>query len=226
MVNETTSQESGQQLSGGKSFFVVLWIFSLLLVGFFSFKVGKGSKEDVKPADKVLGALQNVEAAPTAPPQPTSEVPLPTQLMVATPTDTPACQKSGLAQKWEYLTAYIVKEGDSLQSIATAELGDAGRTNEILQLNGVGPYISGSTLYLPPKSITKSNGKIQLVRGKLIEKNASSWQLSFNDDKKGQGLLIPTFWFADIQNKDNYKVGDCVSILFDEGFKVFSVNLQ
>jgi hypothetical protein len=52
------------------------------------------------------------------------------------------------------------------------------------------------------------------------------WHVSFNSDKEGIGILIPSYWFEAITNKDDYKVGDCLTVLFDDGFKVFSVSKQ
>lgn len=224
IIHETSGENESSRT---KEFVAVMWVFSLVLVGFFAFFIGRGTKPPEKQVDQVLGALQKAEVSPTLPPAPTQAMLQPVEQQSVTPTpDVSPCTKSGMAQKWEFLASYTVNEGDSLQSIASSELGDAGRTNEILQINGTGPYVAGSTIYLPPKSITKSNGRLQLVQGKLVERDASNWHVSFNDEKDGRGILIPTFWFADIPDRDSYHVGDCVSVLLDDGFKVFSVNLQ
>ena len=193
-----------------------IWLISLLLVGYGGYALGQSAKiEENEATPKVLNAMVSQPAStPSVVPSLTPQ-----------PVDAIACAKSGYAQKWEYLTSYTVKEKDSVQAIAEAELGDSGRANEIIQINGL-PLVSGSTIYLPPAIVKKSNGYLKQVNGKLIEKNASMWHLSFNEDEKGLGILIPSYWFTKIPQKDSYQVGDCLTILLDDGNTVFSVASQ
>lgn len=136
------------------------------------------------------------------------------------------CAKNGPAQKWEYLDSYTVQAGDTLQNIAATQLHDASRVNEIVQLNGTGPYVVGTTLYLPPPSVSKSSGNLEEVYGMLYEKNASFWHISYSSDPKGLGILIPSFWFDGVANSNAFTVGDCIKVFFDNGNKVYTVSLQ
>lgn len=213
MEQEKSSSESyaAQTLIG------VLWMGSLIVVAFVSYFFGQASRPITESNDQTVLSAQNS----------LTSTPIPSPKVEVVPTSTPkACSKTGLSQKWEYLRSYVIKEGDSLQSIVASELGDPTRLSEVVQLNGAGQLLVGSTLYLPPATITKSSGNLRQVNGRLIEKNDSIWHVSFNADKNGQGLLIPTFWFESLTNKGLYAVGDCVTVLFDEGYKVFSVSLQ
>lgn len=217
--------DSTSEGSGLKIFLTVVWGISVIAAGFIGY--GYAHMQD---SDKnVLQA--NTLITPSPSPQVTPNVADYTastnnSISPTTAVNTTNCPKTGFAQKWEYLTAYEVKTNDTLQSIATDQLKDVSRVNEILQINGVGPYVVGSTLYLPPPTITKSSGKLKQVYGRLMEKNATSWHLGLSNDPKGQGLLIPSFWFESIPNKDSYKTDDCLKIFFDEGYKVYSVSLQ
>ncbi|HEX7042545.1 MAG TPA: LysM peptidoglycan-binding domain-containing protein [Patescibacteria group bacterium] len=196
----------------------ITWVISLILVGFVSYNYGRAGISTRSNANKPQLVLSN-----TASPSPD---------MVATstpnlsPTPSAFCSKTGFAQKWEYLTSYTVKQGDTLENIAVSQLGDSSRVNEILQLNGVGPLVAGSTLYLPPSTISKSSGNLREVYGKLVEKNSISWHINFSSDENSQGILIPSFWFDTIANKDSFKIGDCVKVFFEDGYKVYSVSLQ
>jgi hypothetical protein len=151
---------------------------------------------------------------------------LPSAPQSISPTSAAFCKKAGFAQKWEYLTPYIVKQNDTFQDIATSELHDATRVNEITQINGVNPVVVGSTLYLPPPSVAKSSGNLREVYGKLSDKNSVSWHINFSVDPKGQGILIPSFWFEGLADTSSYKIGDCVKVFFDDGYKVYSLSLQ
>ncbi len=227
---ETPSESSGDS----KYWMTSLWVISLFLVGFLGYFYGKGSV-DSQPntAEKVLSAQANQEStlkAPVANNQstvvgPDSNAPTASQNETATLGNN-TCAKTGLSQKWEYLTPYVLKESDSMQSIAKEQLKDESRVNELLQLNGVGPFVAGSTIYLPPSFITKSSGNIKQINGKLVEKNDASWHISFTADKSGQGLLVPAYLFQTVSNASSFSIGSCISVLLDDGFKVYSVNLQ
>lgn len=211
MENGSTNNSSNSKILVG-----ILWIASLLATAFIGFTFGQKEKLTVKPAPQnVLTSLNQV-----------GDTPIPTQQITPSIIPNTVCAKSGFAQKWEYLTSYTVKEGDSLQDIVTTELNDSTRLNEVLQINGVGPLVVGSTLYLPPKLITKSAGKLKQIYGRLVVKDKDSWQLSFNGEKDGQRIIIPTFWFEEIADKESFIVGECLTVLLDDGFKVFSVAKQ
>lgn len=212
-MENTPSSDSG---SSTKMLVGIFWLVSLFAVGVGGYILGQNAKQpETSNGKEVLSQMNSVQDTPTP-------------MATATPAidSTSTCSKAGLAQKWEYLTPYVLKEGDNLQAIVLSELKDESRVNEVVQLNQGSQLVAGSTLYLPPKSVTKSTGHLQLVQGKLIEKNPSSWYVSFGGDEKGRGILIPSFWFGEIKDESSYKVGECVSILLDDGFKVFTVANQ
>jgi len=221
--------------SSNNSKFIIafFWILSLAFTGYLCFAYGKGSVQIQSNDDKkVLNAqtVANVQEPVATPEQATTlqsdSIPADTNTVSSAVMNTRTCTKTGFAQKWEYLTPYVVKANDTLQSIATDQLKDGTRVNELLQLNGVGPYVVGSTLYLPPASVVKSSGNIKQVYGKLVEKNDTSWHISFTSDKSGQGVLIPSFLFTGVSNNDSFALGDCVSVLFDDGYKIYSLTEQ
>lgn len=228
-------EESKSGDNGIKIFLSFLWIVSLIISGSIGFTWGQGNKPD--EATKVLSASNTLQASVTATPTPqhivssTNKVVGPlenTPTLTPTPTPTvvsPTCSKTGFAQKWEYLTPYVVKQGDTMQTIAKEQLNDETRVNEILKINGL-ELIIGATLYLPPSMVTKSSGNLKQVYGKLMGKNTASWHVAFSNDAKGQGILIPSFWFEKISNRDAFKIGDCIKVFFDDGFTVYSVALQ
>lgn len=202
--------------SGPRIIISFFWLLSLVVAGYIGFSYAKAMPvEEKNTAKNVLPAVATATVAPSPIPQNTP-----------TTVNNNVCQKSGFAPKWEYLTPYVVKEGDSLQSIVSTQLKDSSRISEVIQINGNTPLVVEATIYLPPKTITKSTGNIKQVYGRLVEKNKSSWQLSFNGDKEGQGIVIPSFWFGEISGKDTYKIGDCLTILLDDGYKVFTVSHQ
>jgi LysM repeat protein len=231
--NSTASQSS----LNAKALIGIFWIISLLFTGYLCYAYGKESVQSQPKAEEKVLQVQTKQIediqAPTASPDTTTtlqsfEVPA-EDASVNTATTTTAgttCSKTGLAQKWEYLKPYVVKANDSLESVATEQLKDASRVNELLKINGVGPFVVGSTLYLPPDTITKSSGNIQLVYGKLVERNDTSWHISFTSDKSGQGVLIPSYLFTSVSNKDAFKIGDCIGVLFDNGYKIYSITPQ
>ncbi len=202
----------------------IFWVFTTVISAVVGFSYGRNTQVAQLPVEKntVLGSTSEIAATPTE----SVENILPSAPTNITPTSTAFCKKAGFAQKWEYLTPYIIKENDSFQSIATRELQDATRVNEITQLNGIGQLVVGSTVYLPPPSVSKSSGNLKQVYGKLSDKNSVSWHINFSVDPNGQGLLIPSFWFEGLANSNTFKIGDCVKVFFEDGYKVFSIALQ
>jgi len=207
-------------------------IFLFILAGFFVYLFMKGniSKQPttsgnvLNASTKQINPIQNVNATPYT--VTNSENVITPSTQNSTIPSGITCSRYGPAQKWEYLEPYTVKDGDSLQSIASTQLNDPSRVNEILQINGQGPYEVGSTLYLPPPSITKSTGNIEEVYGLLTEKDSSYWKISYSSDPNGMGILMPSYWFDTISNSNSFSVGNCVKVLFDNGNKAFSVSTQ
>ena len=134
------------------------------------------------------------------------------------------CQKSGPSQKKDYLVPYILKEGDSFATIAEKELEDSTRVSELTALNDdQKQLVVGSTIYLPPENIKQSSGHIAEISGKIVKKDNASWQISYGGGEKGPGVLMPGFWFKDIAEAATFQLGDCVTILIDNGVKAYSV---
>lgn len=236
------SVESSSQASANLKLLIgFLWVFSIIFTGFVGYGFGKESVgKQTESQAKVLNAQTNQIASvqdsittpvPIAVEEKTETATAPTIAPIgpassSSTTTESVCSKTGFAQKWEYLKPYVLKPNDSLQSIARDELKDETRVNELMQLNGVGPFVVGATVYLPPSSITKSSGKIKQIYGKLVEKNDSSWHISFTGDKSGQGILISSFLFQGVPNTTTTKVGDCLTVLLDDGYKIYSLALQ
>lgn len=189
---------------------------SLILVGFVCYFLGKNNSFSTS-------SLKNSTT--------TSITPLPTQIEIPStgptivPTDSKSiCAKTGPSQPKDYLISYILKEGDSFQKIADEKLGDSTRVSELTTLNQDQRQLTvGSTIYLPPSFIKQSSGHIYEVSGKIVLKdNNANWQLSYGGDPKGPGIVFPGYWFKDIDTSP-YQIGDCVTILFDNGVKVYTI---
>lgn len=191
-----------------------LWILAVIIVATGAFFIGRNSvpaPATPKPPDTttVLSAQTTITDTPT----PT----IPADLNAA-------CEKTGASEKKDYLKSYTLKEGDTVNSIAEKELGDVSRNTEILTLNdNISKMTIGSILYLPPDNIKSSSGHISEVSGRIVKKDESSWQLSYGGGEKGLGLWMPGYWFKDLPNLADFNVGDCVTVLFDNGVKVYSV---
>jgi len=199
-----------------KILWILVWIISLGIVAVISYGVAKGGPITIKPSLVPTTALKEI---PTAPPLSVSPSP------IASPSPELAiCDKTGPSQKKDYLVSYYMKEGDSITSIADKVLGDEKRTSEIITLNEGGPALAvGSVLYLPPPEIKQSSGHISEISGKTVRKdNSTSWQIAYGAGIDGPGINIPGFWFKNIPTSQ-YKIGDCVTILFDNGVKVYSI---
>ncbi len=226
----SSSKSNSTDSSNLKMYFAGILIITVVITFFVGFLLGKNIGPSDSSTEMVLSSKTNqVTSAPTSTPTPTPYVISTVQGGVtpaATQPDNKACSKYGFGQKWEYLTSYVVKEGDSLPSIARDQLKDETRINELIKINGAGPYIVASTLYLPPASITKSSGNLKLIYGKLWEKNSSSWHLLLSTDPKGQGILAPAYLFEKVPNKESFKLGDCLRIFLDDGYEVYSVSQQ
>jgi hypothetical protein len=193
-----------------------LWIGTIIVIGILSFIFGRNSNASSSEQTNELAQSSQLLPPPT------------TEIAKTNPTPTidleSTCQVTGPSEKKDYLKPYILKSGDTINSIAEKELGDVTRNTEILTLNdNIQQLTVGSILYLPPDNITHSSGHIAQVSGKIIKKDDTSWQLSYGGGEKGPGIWMPGFWFRDIPNLDSYHIGDCVTILFDNSVKVYSV---
>lgn len=189
-----------------------LWLLAILLTGIVCFFLGRNTvAQKPQEIDQPQKNVLSDNTLPTAIPTPQIDL-------------TTACEKTGASEKKEYLKSYILKEGDTINSIAKNELGDTTRNTEILTLNdNISKMTVGSILYLPPDNIKSSSGHIAQVSGRIIKMDEGSWQLSYGGVEKGPGLWMPGFWFKDLAHKNNYHIGDCVTVLFDNGVKVYSV---
>lgn len=205
----------GEESSSATTLIAFLWIGSLVIVAVISYLFGKAAVPQNQAAREVTSIstapTQPVAQGPSTPPSPTIDL-------------EKSCDVSGPAQKKEYLTPYILKEGDNFQKIAENELHDATRVSELTALNDDQRQLTvGSTIYLPPDSIKQSSGHITQVSGKIVKKDNAQWQLTYGGGEKGPGIWMPGFWFKNIANASDFQIGDCVTVLFDNGVKVYIV---
>ena len=193
------------------------WLVSLVIVAAIAYFVGRSS---VASSDSQQFA--SLSPSPTG-----SGITAPPQQQVAANTNpslNDICQKSGPSQKKDYLVPYLLKEGDSFATIAEKELGDPTRVSELTALNDdQKQLVVGSTIYLPPDNIKQSSGHIAEISGKIVKKDNASWQISYGGGEKGPGVLMPGFWFKDVADAASFQLGDCVTILIDNGVKAYSV---
>lgn len=138
------------------------------------------------------------------------------------------CKKYEL-EKEEYLRVYIVKEGDTLESVASSELGDINKVDQIRQLNG-DSILSGSQLkvgqsiYLPREEDNDSKGLLLPVVGKILNINGATIGVSTT----AGSLSTRTISFSNTDNIEGIGVGDCVVVILDKGDfnKPVSIKLQ
>ncbi len=204
--------EAGGNTSSTANVVALLWLVSLVIVGFVGFLVGKSST--VPTAPEVAG----ITTVPTGGPQLTAP---PNADIVDLDT---SCKITGPSQKRDYLITYILKEGDSFQSIAENELKDATRVTELTNLNEDAKNLTvGSTIYLPPPEIKNSSGHLVEVSGKIVKKDKGSWQLTYGGGKDGPGIWIPAYYLKDLSGLEQFKVGDCITAFIDNGVKAYSI---
>lgn len=211
-----------KQIRLAKVYIGVIWFFFIILVGFFCYNVGKNSQTSSFSASQaVLSPTPAKTVAQSENPGKNEYVPTPHVDLNG------ICQKAGVAQKSEYLVPYTIQNGDTISKIAETQLKDSSRVNELTKLNEDAVGLSaGSTLYLPPENIKKSSGNLALVSGMIIKKDNAVWQLSYGGGEKGLGLAIPGYYFNEVSNKDNFQAGDCVTVLLDNGVKVYTITKQ
>jgi hypothetical protein len=192
----------------------LLWLVSLVVVGGVSFFLGKSSSVPLE---------QQVAGITTIPTQGGPQLSPPPNATIAVDLES-ICQKVGPSQKKDYLVSYILKEGDSFNTIAEKELGDPTRVSELAKLNEDQRNLTvGSTIYLPPPEIKSSSGSLVEVSGKIVKKDNASWQLTYGGGKDGPGIWIPAFYLKDIQNLNEFEVGDCITVFLDNGVKAYSI---
>lgn len=204
-----------QNSEATKIAYIMLWIVSVLIVGGASYLAGLNANKTNEKPTNVSGVAS-------------STLPTQTEAAIISPVATidleRSCEKSGPSQKKDYLVSYILKEGDNFQKIAETELQDATRVSELTTLNDDQRNLMiGSTIYLPPTFIKESSGRLAQVSGRLVKKDNASWQLTYGGGASGPGIGIPAFWLKDIEGLENVIIGDCLTILLDNGVKVYSV---
>lgn len=129
----------------------------------------------------------------------------------------PDCEKNGYYKKEEYLQEYTVKQGDSLISIATTQLGDSSRVNELISLNDDKNLYSleeGWELFLPPSQQT--SGRVKKFGGKIYKIDANYVYIQLHPGTELESMGIPKYHFDSIQNWSSFHLNDCVIILLDE----------
>ncbi|HVZ12415.1 MAG TPA: LysM domain-containing protein [Patescibacteria group bacterium] len=208
-TGESKSENSG-------NIFAVLWVVSVVIAAVVGYFIGHAGSNPPTTQNSNAQAVTQASNDIT-----------PTETVVAPTTSVDMdgiCSKSGPSQQKDYLVPYILQAGDSFQSIAEKELGDGTRVSELTALNdGAKDLTVGSTIYLPPKNIKSSSGHIVEVSGKVVKKDNSAWQLSYGGGEKGMGVVIPAYYLKDVTNSDTIQLGDCVTVLMDNGVKAYSV---
>ena len=143
--------------------------------------------------------------------QPSLPWPLSTQNPVS------QCEKNGYYQKEEFLQKYTVKKGDSLLSIATSQLGDSTRVNELIVLND-DKHLSfaeeGWELFLPPPQQT--SGRIKKFGGKIYKIDDNYVYIQLHPGTELESIGIPKYHFDSIQDWSTFHLNDCVIVLQDE----------
>lgn len=210
---------AGSNNSSTANIVALLWLVSLVIVGAVAFFIG--TTTSAQPKDGQFAAIT------ISPSQNTQITPLPQQQQASDPNLNEICKKSGPSQKKDYLKSYLLKEGDSFATVAEKELGDPTRVSELTALNEDQKQLTvGSTIYLPPDGIKQSSGRLAEISGKVVQKDNANWQISYGGGTTGPGVIMPAFWFQDIPESANVKLGDCVTVFVDNGVKAYSVKLS
>ena len=138
------------------------------------------------------------------------------------------CEFYGFLDKDFFLTKYTVQKGDNISSVAQKELGDATRTEELIQLTkpwyphltDQTPFIEvGWQLRVPPKMLTKSSGALVGIGGEIIEKTDStiSINLAYNQAGIDDGYFSHVNTTTKNIGKSSFNVGDCIYAVEDTG---------
>ena len=146
-----------------------------------------------------------------------------TQLKTDSTSDNIDSEKSDFCQKYDlekedYLEKYTVKKGDTITSIATKELGDSNKGNQIVLLNSESLYINiqleeGQNIFIPKDEYSDSKGliypvvgKVLLVKGSLLGVGTTAGSESYR-----------TVEFEHPDKLAAIKKGDCVEVILDKG---------
>jgi hypothetical protein len=154
------------------------------------------------------------------------------------------CKTYGSSPLNKYLIEYVVKEGDTLSSIAQAQLGDASRANEVAYINNElnsdindenSPLTVGWKIYIPPKDMPRTTGNIIQTNGEIknivtnvstLDANAAQWSIDdggiFDDSFVN---VTHTTQFKGKRESD-YKVGDCISVVINKNRNSYVVSSQ
>jgi hypothetical protein len=143
------------------------------------------------------------------------------------PVDPFKCKYHDTPPKDTYLETYVVQPGDTLLSIAQNRLHDSSRVDELIILNhDKYPYLTrnntfieaGWKLLFPPAVFKQTSGNIGMIRGAIMSIEQSDHWFITTDTSQREPLYgdfyVGQATFAG-KGKSYYKVGDCVSILFD-----------
>jgi len=143
------------------------------------------------------------------------------------------CSTYGLLEKEQYLTVYIVKQGDTISSIAKSVLGDPSRASEIIELNKMkydnlfyDSFIEVNwELYLPPKDFPPTSGDIVGYLGRIEGKDKNNvWKLytqPYNDDYITMPLNVSES--TKYLGKDTFAVEECVVMIVDRNHNKYQV---
>ena len=138
------------------------------------------------------------------------------------------CKKYEL-DKEEYLRVYVTKEGDTLESVASSELGNTNKADQIKQLNSnsnlsSGQLKVGQSIYLPREGDIDSKGLLLPVVGKILNINGATIGVSTT----AGSLSTRTISFSNPDDLQEISVGDCVVVILDKGNfnKPVSIKLQ
>ena len=134
------------------------------------------------------------------------------------------CPDYGVLDPSQFLTAYTVKSGDTLASIADKQLNDTNRANELLLLNS--HYDSSFTssagaqltpdisIYLPPKEVKNTSGFLVGIGGMYVRSEDHYFWLRTRTENSENGDT-PIILNVHTQVAKDIKPGDCVIAISD-----------
>lgn len=185
----------------------------------------RGSRQDPKEADTMM------RPADAWTPSVTSEFPSPTPMSQEFIRRSNICVKNGTNSVEYLLVPYEVKKNDTLLTIATKELKDPSRVQELAVMNGekypslfstpgVADYskvlVAGWVFNLPPAWITDSSGQLDEVDGMILQIRPDDGWYEITSNTNGSGH------FATIKVSQSMstaagglKAGDCISAVRD-----------
>ena len=143
-----------------------------------------------------------------------------------TPAPAVACANPGDIHRDKYAEIYIIKQGDSLLSIAQKQLGSFSRSNEIIYMNDdpVHPDFEawknltiGAKIYLPPKYVKRSTGQV-FARDEYVQAITNDYIYTGFEPIENINLIGERYYIdKDTQYLDSIplQIGDCVRIIYD-----------